>query len=456
MDDNVKLGPEDPRSVVFDVLRSVEERGAYADRALDTALGRLPSMDPRDRALATELVYGVLRRRGTLDLCLKPHLRRPLDRLDPEVLRTLRLGAYQILFLDRVPDHAAVNESVALAKRRCRPGTGALVNGCLRSLCREKTASGAREPLGGRLSMASADFPHWLVSLWESQFGRERALDLFRCSSGGAPETFLRVNTLKGSAEELTALLGEEGFAAELVQGLPGAVLVREGGDLRRSRGFSQGWFVQQDAASQAVVPLLGPRPGERVLDLCAAPGIKTTQIAERVQGRGLIVAVDVNPDRLRDLAGLCARMGASVAHPLCADPGRTDGLHLTGPPFDRVLVDAPCSGLGILRRNPERKWRPAPDFRALAALQRRMMDRAAGLVRQGGVLVYSTCTVNRKENEGVVESFLAEHPDFVPEEAARFLPPLFRASVSPEGFFCSWLGPSSSDLFFAARLRRT
>jgi len=372
----VNAGIEDPRAVAFDVLRSVEEREAYADRALDAALERLPGLDPRDRGLATELVYGVLRRRGALDLCLKPHLRRPLERLDPELLCILRLGAYQILFLDRVPDHAAVNEAVALAKRRGRPGTGALVNGCLRSLCREKAACGAaqgragavpagrRDPGGDgtalekRLHTPGADLPGWLLRLWETDLGRDRAREL-SLWSGGEPETFLRANALKGSAGDLAARLGEEGFAAEVVEGLPGAVLVREGGDLRRSGAFQEGWFVHQDAASQAVLALLDPRPGERVLDLCAAPGIKTTQASERMQGQGLIVAVDVNRDRLRDLVGLCARMGTSIAKPLCADPGRPDGLHLAGRPFDRVLVDAPCSGLGILRRNPERKSPP-------------------------------------------------------------------------------------------------
>ncbi len=478
---------EDPRAVAFDVLLSVEERDAYADRALDAALERLPDMDPRDRGLATELVYGVLRRRGTLDLCLKPHLRRPLGRLDPEILRILRLGAYQILFLDRVPDHAVVNESVTLAKRRGRPGTGALVNGCLRSLCRRKEGGEGPPPTHGRarpaakpkgrggpgkggpggrlekaggealeklLREASADFPDWLVSLWENDLGRDNARELFR-RSNLVPDTFLRANSLKVSAEELVARLGEDGVAAEPVAGLPGAVIVREGGDLRRSRAFRDGWFVQQDAASQGIVPLLNPRPGERVLDLCAAPGIKTTQAGERMDGRGMIVAVDINRDRLRDLASLCSRMGTAIARPLCANPGRPDGLHLTGPPFDRILVDAPCSGLGILRRNPERKWRPAPDFDGLARLQRNMMARAAGLLRKGGVLVYSTCTVNKTENEEIVDTFLAENADFVLEDAAPFLPTAFRESLSPKGCFCSWLGPDASDLFFAARLRK-
>jgi 16S rRNA (cytosine967-C5)-methyltransferase len=476
--------------VAFDVLRTVEERDAFADRVLDAALERLPALDPRDRGLVTELVYGVLRRRGTLDLCLTPHLRRPLKRLDPEILRILRLGAYQILFLDRVPEHAAVNESVALAKRRGRPGTGALVNGCLRSLCREKAAAetpspggpvgeeGKKEkggegrntpgrtrpprkpdkgekPLRERVMGGKTDFPDWIVSLWERDLGRDKARDQFRRLSR-VPNTYLRVNGLKASAEELVARLGEDGVEAGTVEGLPGAVLVGEGGDLRRSRAFRDGWFVQQDAASQGIVPLLDPQPGERVLDLCAAPGIKTTQAAERMAGRGMIVAVDINRARLRGLVTLCSRMGIAITRPLCADPGRPAGLHLNGPLFDRILVDAPCSGLGILRRNPERKWRPAPDFDGLVRLQRNMMDRAARLLRKGGVLVYSTCTVNKMENQGIVETFLAEHTDFVLEDADPFVPAVFRESLSPQGCFCSWLGPDVSDLFFAARLRKS
>jgi len=471
----MKHAEDDPRSAAFDVLRAVEERDAYAERALDAALERLHMPDPRDRGLVTELVYGVLRRRGTLDLCLAPHLRRPPARLDPEILRILRLGAYQILFLDRVPDHAAVNEAVTLAKRRGRPGASALVNGCLRPLCREKEGGaggparggrGAAAPPakgvgggpGGRLADgARADFPGWLVSVWEEELGREMALELFR-RSVQPPDTVLRANPGRATAEALAAALGAEGVAAEPVAGLPGAVRVRDGGDLRRCRAFRDGEFVQQDAASQAVGMLLDPRPGERVLDLCAAPGIKTSQAAERMENRGVIVAVDFQRARLKDLAALCARTGAAVARPLCADPaGAPHGPFRPGALFDRVLADVPCSGLGILRRNPERKWRPAPDFDGLARLQRDLLERAAGLVRAGGVLVYSTCTVNRGENEGVVERFLAGHGDFVLEGAGPFLPELFQACVSPPGFFCSWLGPepAGSDLFFAARLRR-
>jgi 16S rRNA (cytosine967-C5)-methyltransferase len=475
---------KDPRGIAFDVLRSVEERDSYADRTMDTLLKSLPDMDPRDRGLVTELVYGVLRRRGSLDLSLKPHLRRPLERLDPEILRILRLGAYQILFLDRVPDHAAVNESVTLAKRRGRPGAGALVNGCLRSLCRQKQGGSpgaiapAAEPRAGKqrrpgpvpreghpdgggaqvlerlLDRAETDFPDWLADLWTRDLGQEKTRELFR-SQRLAPATFLRVNPLRTSTEELVQRFGEQGFDARTVEELPGAVCIREGGDLRRSGAFREGGCVQQDAASQVIVCLLDPRPGERVLDLCAAPGIKTTQAAERMANQGLIVAVDINRDRLRDLAGLCSRMGVTIARPLCADPGKPDGLCLTGPPFDRILVDAPCSGLGILRRNPERKWRGAPDFAGLARLQRNMMGRAAGLLREGGVLVYSTCTVNRTENEEVVEAFLSSHSDFGLEHAAAHVPSAFRESLSAEGYFCSWVGPEFSDLFFAARLRK-
>jgi 16S rRNA (cytosine967-C5)-methyltransferase len=202
-------------------------------------------------------------------------------------------------------------------------------------------------------------------------------------------------------------------------------------------------------------VDILDPKPGERVLDLCAAPGIKTTHMAEKMSEEGLIVALDSHPGRLRELSQGCRRMGVTIASPVCADasgPGHPLSDRFL---FDRVLVDAPCSGLGILRRNPEKKWRPAPDFATLSSLQAGLIRTAAALMRPGGILVYSTCTVHPEENEGIVEGFTAEYGDFVLEEVTPFLPDGLEVLCSEAGYFASWARPARFDLFFAARLRR-
>lgn len=441
--------PEDPRALAYTVISRVEEEDAYADRVLDANLRRQTHLEARDRGLVTEIVYGVLRRRGTLDRCLQPHVKRPLSRLDPEILRILRLGAYQILFLDRVPDHAAVNESVNLSRRHGRPGTGSLVNAVLRSLCRNKEKL-RKESLG----QWEPDFPDWLVRLWTRDSGRDRAGELFR-SLLEQPKTVLRLNPLKTDRDGLMDRLGNEGFVVEPVMELPGAVLVVKGGDLRRAPCFQEGWCVQQDAASQVVVDLLDPHPGETVLDLCAAPGIKTTQAAGKMNNQGLLVAVDIHSARLRELSVLCSRMGVTIARAVCADAGNPGRPCFSGAVFDRILVDAPCSGLGVLRRNPEKKWRPAPDFTALQGLQENLLRTAALVLREGGILVYSTCTLNREENEAVVEAFLEEHTCFVVEDVGPYLPSALKELSSPDGFFRSWNMPSFSDLFFSARLKR-
>ncbi len=444
---------EGPRALAYEVLTAVEERESFADRALDARLRRTAALPDADRRLATELVYGTLRRRGTLDCRLRHFVRKPLERLDPEVLRILRLGAYQILFLDRVPEHAAVDESVKLARRFGPRGSGSLVNAALRALCRDR-GKGGREPRSRCAGAAEADFPDWLVRIWKRDLGGQKTgelLEALLCT----PQTILRTNTLRIDRSGLIERLASEGFRAEPVDGLAQALRLVEGGDVRRTVCYRKGLCVQQDGASQLIVEILDPRPGERVLDLCAAPGIKTTHMAEKMADRGLIVALDSNLARLRELAAGCRRMGVTSARPLCADGRRDRDALAGGLAFDRVLVDAPCSGFGILRRNPEKKWRSPPDFDTLTRLQAGLLRGAASRVRPGGVLVYSTCTVNRKENEAIVEEFAAANEDFVLEEATPYLPGPFQDLASETGHFRSWARPTGLDFFFAARLRR-
>jgi 16S rRNA (cytosine967-C5)-methyltransferase len=443
-------GTKGAREIAYEVLSAVEKNDAFADRALDATLEQSTATDDRDRALATELVYGVLRQRGLLDRVLRHHARLSLEQLDREVLRILRLGAYQILFLSRIPDHAAVGQSVELAKRVCPLGSIAFLNAVLRAICRTKNSHETK----AILQAVEEGQPLWLVELWKTELGADLAHCLLQDLSF-PPETIFRANLIKTSLEELLGEMDDEGYEAEPCYGLPGALRIKRGGDVRRSKAYNMGKCIQQDLASQLVTWILNPLPGHKVLDCCAAPGIKTTHISEKMENRGLLVAVDRQRERLEDLVHLCEQMAAEIVQPVCADAAYEGGIPIKGIMFDRVLTDVPCSGLGTLRRTPERKWREPPNFNTLSFLQSRILETASRLLSPGGVLVYSTCTVVHQENDSVIEKFLSEHSDFIQEDASKGLPRNFHDLVDENGFFRSWLRPHAFDLFFAARLRR-
>ncbi len=391
------------RDVALAALVRVET-GAYSNLVLPGAL-RESGLAPRDRAFVTDLVYGTLRRQRALDHLLAPALDRPLERLDPPVRAALRLGVYQLV--SDMPAHAAVGETVETAPRRARP----LVNAVLRKVA----GSGPPWPLPGGDDAAAVavrlSYPDWIVDHLIAGFGREDALATLTAGNEPAPVT-LRPNPAQTSADDLTREL-EAGGAAVHPGGLGLGVVVTRGlGDAARLPAISEGRATPQDEASQAVVAALEPAPGESVLDACAAPGGKATAAAERVGGGGRVIAVDVHGGRLALVARAAARLGLTAVHPVVAD-GRS--LPARSAHFDRVLVDAPCTGLGVLRRRPEARWRVGPgDAPALAELQRALLQDAARVVRPGGTLVYSVCTLTRDETVAVDEWAAAELPELL------------------------------------------
>lgn len=444
----------DPRKIAFDVLCRVEE-GAYADLALDAALSRMPDLDPRDRGLATELVYGVLRQRGRLDFALARFCRKPLPKVETKVLTLLRLGAYQLLLLDRVPAPAAVFETVELARRTGMERATGFINGILRSLLRAPDANALPDPVGEPLAYLEHAFsvPGWLAARWVAEMGREEACALAEAMTRSAPFT-LRVNTLRIGREAFLEELARAGFEAAPTRFAPEGVIVTGRGG-KRLPGADEGWFQVQDEASMLIPHLLAPQPGERILDACAAPGGKTTQIAALAQNAARILALDLHPKRIALVSEGARRLHCAGIETRCWD--------LTAPPdflspgsFDRVLVDAPCSGLGVLRRNPEIRWRrTAADFGQMAALQRAILGNVAPLVRPGGVLLYSLCTLTPEETTGVVDSFLATHPEFIREDM-RSLFPEWQELFNETGALRTLPHRHGGmDAFFAVRLRR-
>jgi 16S rRNA (cytosine967-C5)-methyltransferase len=402
----LKAGPiSHARYQALHILVRVEQDRAFADIALEHALERA-KLDPRDAALCTEIVYGTLRWRRHLDWRLAPHLNRPLSKLDPWVRALLRLTAYQLLFLDRVPRWAAVDEAVSLARLKARkPGPAEFVNAVLRALTRATAPpllpSAPAEALGTRLS-----FPDWIAARWIARYGAGEAEALMAAMNDRPPVT-IRANTLRISREALAARLREEELAETRPTPLAPEGLFVERGQVGRWAAFTQGWCTIQDEASMLIARLLAPRPGELVADACAAPGTKATHLAELMANRGKIIAMDPQAARLKLVGKAASRLGIGIieahAGSVSALAGRWKGR------CDRVLVDAPCSNLGVLRRNPDVKWkRTEEDLGRLRERQGGILSAAASLVKPGGRLVYATCSLEPEENEEVVAPLLA------------------------------------------------
>ena len=445
----LRAGPvSQARFEALRILGRVEGDRAFADIALEHALERA-SLEPRDAALCTEIVYGTLRWQRHLDWRLAAHLHRPLARLDPWVRALLRLTAYQVLFLDRVPRWAAVDEAVSLAKLKSRaPGPAEFVNAVLRALTRAPAMppppADPVEALGVRWS-----FPDWIVARWLARYGTVEA-EAFMAACNERPPVALRANRLRIDREALAARLRDEELAETRPSALAPEGLVLEKGAAARLASFAEGWCTIQDEASMLMARLLDPQPGETVADTCAAPGTKTTHLAELMGNRGRIVAFDPQAARLALLDRGAARLGITIAQ------SQVGGAAALAPRWvgrcDRALVDAPCSNLGVLRRNPEVKWRrTVDDLRRLQQKQRTILDAAASMVRPGGRLVYATCSPEPEENEGVVEPFLERHREWAVDAPADF-------PVTPDARGIVRLFPHrhGTDAFTAVRLRRT
>lgn len=416
------------RRCAFVVLRRVFEQGAYADRAFASEAAEL---DPRDRALAMRLAYGAVQRTGTLDAVTRRLTGRSARRLEPAVRAALRLGLHQILYMDGVADHAAVNESVELAKVA---GAGAgLVNAVLRRAAREKTEILAElddsTPAGAAVAHS---VPEWLAGQLWAELGAQEARALLRAINDPA-ESALRVNTLVAAPAEVSRRLPVRSSPGP---GIPEGLVLDGPFALEDSEMWREGAIMGQSRGSMAVARALDPQPGERVLDLCAAPGAKTTHLAALMKARGEIVAVERNPGRARSLEQTCNRMHARSVRVEIGDAieARTDG------PFARLLLDPPCSGLGTLQSRPDIRWRANPEqIKSLALLQRGILETAAAATAAGSVIAYSVCTISRAETVSVVESFLRDHGGFELEESFQLLP-----------------HRDGTDGFYVARLRRS
>jgi 16S rRNA (cytosine967-C5)-methyltransferase len=414
------------RACALRVIRRTFEQGAYVDRAFAAEAAEL---DPRDRALAMALSYGTVQRRATLDHVAAQLVDRRLERLDAPVLAALRLGLFELLYLGGAAAHAAVNENVELAKASA-PYAAGLVNAVLRRAARE--GPGMLDRLDDDTPEHAAlldSVPGWLASQWWEELGAETARALLRVVNDPA-ESALRVNLLRASVSEVTAELP---IPSRPAHDLPEGLVLDGPFDAHGSELWARGAIQPQARSSMLVSRVLNPEPDQRVLDLCAAPGGKTTHLAALMGDRGEVVAVERNPGRAAALERTCERLGASCVRVEVADAAipRTDG------PFHRVLVDPPCSGLGTLQSRPDRRWRARPEaIGELAALQAGILAAGAQALAPGGALVYSVCTISRAEGERVIDDFLRDHGDFREERRFQLLPHRDRT----DGFFIARL----------------
>ena len=408
------------RAAAVKVVFDVNERGAYSNVALSKIL-KTDNLSDIDRRFCTELIYGTVKAGRSIDWIISKYINRPLKKVDPKVLAILRVGIYQIFFLDRVPNSAAVNESVELAKKY-GIGSSKFVNAVLRSAIREPDK--AKFPTGDTVEgiALSMFHPQWLVERWIKQFGIEET-KLICAADNEEPPLTLRVNTLRTTREEILKSLQAQNINAELSSITAEGIIIKSGaGSLDKLDVLQNGLCQVQDESSMLVAHELNPQSNDFVIDCCAAPGGKSTHIAELMKNAGHVIAVDIHEHKIKQIKSNASRLGINIIKPLLLD-ARKIGDKFTDK-ADRVLVDAPCSGLGVLRRKADLRWKKTPDdLKNLPTLQLEILNSASEAVKINGTLVYSTCTLECAENEEVVNKFLSTHDNFKLEHMKTLLP---------------------------------
>ncbi len=443
-----------PRAIVHKILLQIEQESGYPDRLLQSYLDRYNDLDPRDKGLITELVFGVLRWQGRLDSIIRKFSSVRLKKINPLVKIILRTAIYQMLFLDRIPPGAAVNEAVKLAKES-QPGyIVRFVNAVLRKISSNIETLKRSEITDLSPSSISEFYSHpkWMVDAWIKELGINETMELCRANNA-TPPTVIRTNTLLTTISDLAERMKTEGIETCPCLYAPDALEVKKGHfNLRHSESYRDGLFQIQDEASQLVTHLLAPQPEERILDACAGFGGKTSLIAQLMKNRGEIVAVDLSSWKLASLEENLKRLKIEIVNALQSDARELKDMNVGL--FDRIFLDAPCSGLGVLRRKPDIKWKRRPgDVYRLSRLQQELVESVSALLRPGGVLVYATCTLLKIENQGIVESFLQKHADFCIEPISEIVS--WAKSFAFDGYFCSFPHKHGTDGFFAARLKR-
>ncbi|MCE5286649.1 MAG: 16S rRNA (cytosine(967)-C(5))-methyltransferase RsmB [Pelosinus sp.] len=437
------------REIALKIINDVVINEAYANIALAREIGKY-NLSDQDRRFVTELVYGTVKAGATLDWLLGHYATRTLKKVPPIILNILRMGIYQIFFLTKVPASAACNQAVELAKKYGHAGTVKFVNAILRSSVRspEKAVYPSVEENVSLYLSLKYFHPEWIVKRWLERFSAE-AVEALCQMNNTTPPLSLRTNTLKISRQDLLARLETEAVDGEASRWTPEGILCKSYPALSTLKSLQQGYFQVQDESSMLVAHVLDPKPGDFVIDACAAPGGKSTHIAALMQNKGKVLATDIHDHKLAITFDNASRLGVTIIETRNLDATELDKFYTDK--ADRVLVDAPCSGLGVLRRKADARWRKsAALLTKLPLLQKSILHSAANCVKPGGILVYSTCTTEPEENQAVVNEFLTKRPDFILECAGDYLP-----EKRTEKMVQLWPHIDHVDGFFITRMRR-
>ena len=442
-----------PRAICLDILNRIGEADLHLDRLLTDSFKRYRYLTTLDRSFLTELTYGVIRWEGKLDWVIRQFSKIPFEKIELETLNILRLGLYQIFFLSRTPSSAAVNESVELAKRIRGKGGAGFVNGVLRSTIRQKDEIPypdiTEEP--ALYISVSQSHPAWLAERWIKEVGIEETLKICTFNNQISPLT-LRTNTLKMNRKDLIEKLKEKELNPSPTHYSEEGILLTDPPPTSELPFMKEGLYIIQDEASQLVTAVMDPKPGERILDACAAPGGKTTHFSQKMRNQGEIYALDVSKKKLDLIEEMCQRLGIDIVKTIKGDAAQSLPI-AQGLKFSRILADVPCSGFGTLRKNPDLKWRRGEgDIKRLSELQLSILKNLALYVKEGGVLIYSTCTVFHEENEDVVEKFLEGNPEFQLDQMDHVLPEKLHSFIQ-NGYFKTFPPRDEMDGFFVARI---
>ena len=443
------------RELALKVLKEVDEDGAYANLALNKILEKY-ELKKLDRSFITELSYGTLKRLNTLDWILSRFLKKPLAAQTVWVRNILRLATYQVVFMERVPNAAACNEAVELTKKYAYKGIVRFVNGVLRNLVREIDNIEFPDINCDSVSHISLKYshPNWIVQKWLEDYDIKLTVNLCKANNEIPPNT-VRVNTLKIDRYNLISRLKKEGVEAIKTKYSSDGINISGFFSYRKLPAFREGLFQVQDESSMLASQILNPAHGSRIIDCAAAPGGKTTHLAQLVENTGEIHAFDLHPYKLELIKQNCKRLG--ITNVIC----HVQDVRMLSEKWDEyadyVLLDAPCSGLGVLRRRPDARWRKELEqIKTLVKLQREMLDKISRCVRPGGVLVYSTCTITEEENISQIKTFLKRHDEFTLEDLTPFLPAALQDEQgAKEGFIQLWPHRHYTDGFFIARMRK-
>lgn len=441
-----------PREVATDALLEILQEGAYNNMVLRKVLRQNGAMQQKDKALVTEMVNGTLRNLYYVDYVINQFSKTKTEKMKPLILAVLRLSVYQMMFMN-IPDSAACNEGVKLVESRGYRQLKGFANGVLRTIAREKDNISLPDENTAEYLHVVYSHPLWLVHMWIAYYGYEETKEICKANNI-APDVSISVNTLKISTENLTKILEKVGVQVKAGMYHKDALHLKGSADLGRMEVFQKGYFHVQDESSQLAVAILDPQAGETILDLCAAPGGKSFSIAKTMENTGKVVSGDIYEHKIELMADGANRLGYTIVEPKLQDATEWNDGYVEA--FDRVLVDAPCSGFGLIGKKPDiRLKKSGVEIDDLVPVQREILENAGRYVKPNGVLVYSTCTLSRKENEKNVEWFLANNEDFVAEDISEYLPEAWNMETAKDGYVALLPHISKTDGFFVSKMRR-